>query len=66
MKKRAIITIDYDIPNGTIEEIAKKHELLSRFLKIFGEMDEQIVNKSMKLIDVGDETMSNVTQLKFQ
>ena len=66
MKKRAIVTIDYNIPNGTIEEIAKKHELLSRFLKIFGEMDEQIVNKSMKLIDLNDETMTNVTQLKFE
>ena len=66
MKKRAIITIDYNIANGTIEEIAKKHELLSRFLKVFGEMDEQIVNKSMKIIDVNDETMTNVTQLKFE
>ena len=66
MKKRAIITIDYNIPNGTIEEIAKKHELLSRFLKVFGEMDEQIVNKSMKLIDVNDDDITNVTKLKFQ
>ena len=66
MKKRAIIKIDYNIPNGTIEEITKKHELLSRFLKVFGEMNEQIVKKSMKLIDVNDETMTNVTQLKFQ
>ena len=66
MKKRAIITIDYNIPNGTIEEIAKKHELLSRFLKVFGEMDEQIVNKSMILIDVNDDEITNVTQLKFQ
>ena len=66
MKKRAIITIDYNIPNGTIEEIAKKHELLSRFLKVFGEMDEQIVSKSMKLIDVNDDEITNVTQLKFQ
>ena len=66
MKKRAIIKIDYNIPNGTIEEIAKKHELLSRFLKVFGEMDEQIVNKSMKIIDVNDEEITNITQLKFQ
>jgi len=29
-------------------------------------MDEQIVNKSMKIIDVDDEKMTNVTQLKFQ
>jgi len=29
-------------------------------------MDEQIVNKSMKLIDVNDEKITNVTQLKFQ
>jgi len=66
MKKRAIITIDYNIPNGTIKEIAKKHELLSRFLKVFGEMDEQIVSKSMKLIDVNDDQITNVTQLKFE
>ena len=32
MKKRAIITIDYNIPNGTIEEIAKKHDTHIRFI----------------------------------
>lgn len=66
MKKRAIIKIDYDIPNGSVKEIAKKHELLSRFLKVFSEMDNQIVHKSIKIVDVEGEAKTNIIQLKIQ
>ena len=66
MKKRAIIKIDYHIPNGGTTEIAKKHERLSQFLKVISEMDSQIIGQSMNIVDVEDETKKNVTKLKFQ
>lgn len=66
MKKRAVMIIDYDIPNGSIYDAAEKYALLEENLNKFCIMDAEIVHHSMDLKDRRGDVKTNVQDLKFR
>jgi|TARA_B110001450_G_scaffold22788_1_gene20339 hypothetical protein len=66
MKKRAVMIIDYDIPNGSLYDATEKYALLEKSLNNFCNMDTEIVHHSMDLKDRRGDVKTNVQDLKFR
>jgi hypothetical protein len=66
MKKRAVMIVDYDIPNGSLNDAIKKYAFLKKILNNFCNMDTEIVHHSMDLKDRRGDVKTNVKNLKFR